>query len=145
MARSAPIALPDIAVNGNERLPVAMEELSRVLGGGICRFRRPGGRRPRIGKSTLLLQLAAMMARVDARAHVSGEESVQQVKMRAARLGIRSSQLYILAENSLEQILLHLEEMRPAWPSWIRSNRSTWKSWRPLPAASARCASAPTR
>ena len=115
MARSAPIALPDIAVNGNERLPVAMEELSRVLGGGIV----PGsvvlvGGDPGIGKSTLLLQLAAMMSTGSTPVlYVSGEESVQQVKMRAARLGIRSSQLYILAENSLEQILLHLEEMRP--------------------------------
>ena len=115
LARSTPLALPDIAVNGSERLPVAMEELSRVLGGGIV----PGsvvlvGGDPGIGKSTLLLQLAAMMSTGTAPVlYVSGEESAQQVKLRAERLGIRATGLYILAENSLEQILLHLEEMRP--------------------------------
>lgn len=115
LARSTPLALPDITVNGNERLPVAMEEFSRVLGGGIV----PGsivlvGGDPGIGKSTLLLQLAALMSTGTAPVlYVSGEESVQQVKMRAERLGIRSAGLYILAENNLEQILLHIEEMRP--------------------------------
>jgi DNA repair protein RadA/Sms len=115
LSRSVPLPLPDIAVNGNERLPVTMEELSRVLGGGIV----PGsivlvGGDPGIGKSTLLLQLAAMMSAGTAPVlYVSGEESAQQVKMRAERLGIRAPELYILAENSLEQILLHIEEMRP--------------------------------
>ena len=115
LPRSTPLPLTDIAVNGNERLPVTMEELSRVLGGGIV----PGsivlvGGDPGIGKSTLLLQLAATMSAGTAPAlYVSGEESAQQVKMRADRLGIRAPDLFVLAENSLEQILLHIEEMRP--------------------------------
>jgi len=115
VAQGVPSSLSDITIDGNERLPVAMEEFGRVLGGGIV----PGsvilvGGDPGIGKSTLLLQLAAVMSTGAAPVlYVSGEESVHQVKMRAERLGIHSSGLYVLAENSLEQILLHIEQMRP--------------------------------
>ena len=110
-------AQPISAVPADEqnRLPVPMTELDRVLGGGIV----PGavvliGGDPGIGKSTLLLQLAAMMAAPDAPAlYVSGEESLQQTRLRAERLGVLSPNLYVLAETQLEQILLQIEELKP--------------------------------
>jgi len=95
------------------RVPV--EELNRVLGGGIV----PGtvvliGGDPGIGKSTLMLQLAGMASEGGAQAlYISGEESAQQIKLRAERLGITSPALYLLAETSLEEILAHIERMRP--------------------------------
>ena len=108
-------ALPDIPTAAQERLPVPMGELSRVLGGGIV----PGGvvligGDPGIGKSTLLLQLAAMMGAEGAPVlYVSGEESPQQIRLRAERLGIASPHLYVLAETNLDQILLQIENLRP--------------------------------
>jgi len=110
-----PRALPEIETEGFQRLPVSMGELRRVLGGGIV----PGmgvlvGGEPGIGKSTLLLQLAAELAnRVGPTLYVTGEESAQQVKLRAQRLGITAPQLYILAEIHLETILQHIETMDP--------------------------------
>ena len=107
--------LPEIPASAHERLPVPIEEMSRVLGGGIV----PGsvvlvGGDPGIGKSTLLLQLAAVMsADESAVLYVSGEESPQQIKLRAERLGINSPRLHVLAETSLEQILLQIENVRP--------------------------------
>jgi len=114
-ATNRPIALPEVASNAAERLHVPMGELNRVLGGGIV----PGtvvliGGDPGIGKSTLLLQLAAMLSQDGSPVlYVSGEESAQQIKLRSERLGIAPPHLYILAETSLEQILLQIEQMRP--------------------------------
>ena len=94
---------------------VPMEELGRVLGGGIV----PGavtlvGGDPGIGKSTLLLQLASLMAD-DRRPvlYVSGEESLQQIKLRAERLGINSPNVSVLAETDLGEILLQIETLNP--------------------------------
>jgi DNA repair protein RadA/Sms len=90
-------------------------ELSRVLGGGIV----PGSGvlvsgDPGIGKSTLLLQLAAYMARTQGKTlYVSGEESARQIKLRAGRLGIADPNLYILAEIHLDRILHHATELQP--------------------------------
>ncbi len=111
-----PKPLPEIDTEDFRRLPVRMGELSRVLGGGIV----PGmgvlvGGEPGIGKSTLLLQLAAEIAHtVGPVLYVTGEESAQQVKLRARRLGIEEPNLYILAEIHLETILHHIEQMQPA-------------------------------
>ncbi len=110
-----PRALPEIETDDFQRLPVSMGELRRVLGGGIV----PGmgvlvGGEPGIGKSTLLLQLAAELANtVGPTLYVTGEESAQQVKLRARRLDIQAPQLYILAEIHLETILHHIETMQP--------------------------------
>jgi DNA repair protein RadA/Sms len=107
--------LPEIPVDSFERLPLPMEEFARVLGGGIV----PGsvvliGGDPGIGKSTLLLQLASLLAQGSSPVlYVSGEESPQQIKLRAARLGISSPQLYILAETDLERILAEVERLHP--------------------------------
>ncbi len=111
-----PRPLPEIDTEGFKRLPVQMGELRRVLGGGIV----PGmgvlvGGEPGIGKSTLLLQLAAEIARsVGPALYVSGEESAQQIKLRARRLGIEEPNLFVLAEIHLETILHHIEQMEPA-------------------------------
>jgi len=98
-----------------QRLPVPMKEFSRVLGGGIV----PGsvilvGGDPGIGKSTLLLQLSGLMA-TDSQPvlYVSGEESAQQIKLRAERLGIRQENLYVLAETDLDQIMGQIQQLRP--------------------------------
>lgn len=111
-----PRPIAEIAQGGFQRLPIPMEEFNRTLGGGIV----PGsvilvGGDPGIGKSTLLLQLSALLAE-DGRKilYVSGEESAEQIKMRADRLGIVSGPLYILAETNLDAILLHIEQLSPS-------------------------------
>jgi DNA repair protein RadA/Sms len=112
---SEPQPLPTISADGFQRILVPMKELNRVLGGGIV----PGsvvllGGDPGIGKSTLLLQVSALLARQEGSVlYVSGEESVQQIKMRADRLGISEDQLYILSEINLEQIVGHIERLNP--------------------------------
>ncbi len=113
--RSKPQRLREVNVDAYQRWRVPMEEFNRVLGGGIV----PGsltliGGDPGIGKSTLLLEVAAMMAdAVGPVLYVSGEESPQQIKMRADRLGINSANLYLLSEINLEVILQELNELKP--------------------------------
>jgi DNA repair protein RadA/Sms len=96
-----------------ERLPVAMAEFARVLGGGLV----PGsivliGGEPGIGKSTLLLQVAAALGAAERPVlYVSGEESPHQIKMRATRLGITGDPLHLLSETETSAILSRAEEM----------------------------------
>ncbi|MFP3895360.1 MAG: DNA repair protein RadA [Anaerolineales bacterium] len=112
--RAFPLA--DIVPNPHDRIPIPIDELNRVLGSGIV----PGamvllGGDPGIGKSTLLLQLASIMSERDGKAlYVSGEESLQQIKLRANRLSLDSSQLYVLSETNLEGIVQQIEEMEPS-------------------------------
>ncbi|MEA3336359.1 MAG: DNA repair protein RadA [Chloroflexota bacterium] len=114
-AGGEPQPLPEIASDGFDRVPVEGTELSRVLGGGIV----PGSGvlvsgDPGIGKSTLLLQLAANMARTQGKVlYVSGEESTRQIKLRASRLGIEEPNLFVLAEIHLEPILQHAATLQP--------------------------------
>ncbi len=109
------LALAEIPGHGEQRVPVPLEEMSRVLGGGIV----PGSvvlisGDPGIGKSTLLLQLAALLGAGPQRVlYVSGEESLQQIKMRADRLAMLSPNLFVLAETNLGQILGQIEQLRP--------------------------------
>ena len=113
--RSEPQKISEVVTEGFERMPVPMPELARVLGGGVV----PGslvliGGEPGIGKSTLLLQMAAILAQsIGTVLYVSGEESVQQTKMRAERLGLQPNALYLLTETDLEQIIAHIERLRP--------------------------------
>ncbi|MFN2292311.1 MAG: DNA repair protein RadA [Anaerolineae bacterium] len=113
---SEPQPLPDIKADQFQRLSVTSTELSRVLGGGIV----PGsvilvGGDPGIGKSTLLLQASARLAEATAPVlYVSGEESVNQIKMRADRLGLQQPGLYVVSEVVLDQILAHIEQLRPS-------------------------------
>lgn len=113
---STPQRLPDIEADKFQRIPVGIGELARVLGGGIV----PGsvmlvGGDPGIGKSTLLLQTSARLAQEnDPVLYVSGEESVHQIKMRADRLGLSEPGLYVVSEVSLDQIVAHVEQLKPA-------------------------------
>lgn len=107
-----PIALPDIQANDTPRLVTSDEELNRVLGGGIVRGSLVliGGQ-PGIGKSTLLLQLALQ---VNAKViYVSGEESEEQIKMRADRLGGNPAQCYILTETNATRICTLALDFQP--------------------------------
>jgi len=95
--------LTEIQIQEEERVNTGNLELNRVLGGGIV----PGsfvllGGEPGIGKSTLLLQIAGMLAKTRDVLYVSGEESEKQIKIRAERLGIKEARLNILAETRLE-------------------------------------------
>ncbi len=97
------------------RVTTEMSELNRVLGGGIV----PGslvliGGDPGIGKSTLLLQVSAMLANSGSKVlYISGEESIRQTKLRAERLDASSSNLYIYAETNLELINNTIDEVDP--------------------------------
>ena len=97
-------------------LSTGIGEFDRVLGGGIV----PGslvllGGEPGIGKSTLLLQAAANMARtIGTVLYASGEESEHQVKSRGQRLGVGDAPLYLLAETCLERILEQMARLKPA-------------------------------
>jgi DNA repair protein RadA/Sms len=114
---SEPRRLSEIDTAGLERLPLPLKEFARVLGGGVV----PGslilvGGDPGIGKSTLLLQAAGMMAESTGRPvlYVSGEESARQIKMRADRLSIGDDNLFIVTETHLGTILRHAEQVQPA-------------------------------
>jgi DNA repair protein RadA/Sms len=106
----------DISLSAAQRLPSGIAEFDRVLGGGIV----PGslvllGGEPGIGKSTLLLQVAARFATaVGTVLYASGEESEHQIKSRGERLGVGDAPLYLLAETSLERILEEMARLRPA-------------------------------
>jgi DNA repair protein RadA/Sms len=98
------------------RVTTGIDEFDRVLGGGIV----PGslvllGGEPGIGKSTLLLQTAAYVARhVGPVLYSSGEESEHQIKSRGERLGVGDAPLYLLAETCLERVLDELARLKPA-------------------------------
>ncbi len=112
---AVPQKLADIHADATQRLPLPIGEFSRVLGGGIV----PGslvliGGDPGIGKSTLLLQSAVLVARhIGPALYVSGEESAQQIKMRAERLGVGDSDLYLLTETNLDAVVQAIETMKP--------------------------------
>ena len=117
LARSQPVAtLADIEAAEVARTPTGLEELDRVLGGGIV---EGGvvliGGDPGIGKSTLLLQAAEALSRQMGVLYVTGEESGAQVALRARRLGLEGLQLRLLAEIGLERILATLAAEQPAF------------------------------
>jgi DNA repair protein RadA/Sms len=106
----------DIAIEQHARISTGIDEFDRVLGGGVV----PGslvllGGEPGIGKSTLLLQAAAHMARaIGPVLYSSGEESEHQIKSRGERLAVGSAPLYLLAETCLERILEEIARIKPA-------------------------------
>jgi DNA repair protein RadA/Sms len=114
-ADSTPQRLTEISPDGLERLSLPIAEFSRVLGGGVV----PGslilvGGEPGIGKSTLLLQTAAIMSDVSGPVlYVSGEESARQIKMRADRLKIKTEEVFVVTETNLETIFAHAESVGP--------------------------------
>lgn len=106
--------LADVRAQENERFATGSEEFDRVLGGGLV----AGGvvligGDPGIGKSTLLLQTLCHLGKQQQVLYVSGEESAQQIAMRAKRLGLDASPLDLLAEIHLEKILTILQDLRP--------------------------------
>jgi len=110
-----PRPLSGIDAVGAPRRPTGIAELDRVLGGGIVAgsLILLGGE-PGVGKSTLMMQAAGRLARDGLKVlMVSGEESIQQVKLRATRLNIASDNLLILAEIAVDRIQLAVEKTRP--------------------------------
>lgn len=108
-----PILIKDVSSAQEARIDLHCEELNRVLGGGLV----PGslillGGEPGIGKSTLLLQVA-LKIKDKKILYVSGEESAQQIKMRAERIGIANENCYILTETNTDKIARHFEEIKP--------------------------------
>jgi len=108
-----PLTLDKIETLQNKRISVPFEEFNRVLGGGIV----PGslillGGDPGIGKSTLALQLALILKDLKI-LYTSGEESMQQIKLRAERLNIENNNCLFLSETSLELLIAHTEQIQP--------------------------------
>ena len=110
-----PILLGAIETSDEDRFGTGIGELDRVLGGGIV----SGsvvliGGDPGIGKSTLVLQMLRQVSELRGKAlYVSGEESPSQIKMRAVRLGVKTENLYVLAETQLEEILHAANGLQP--------------------------------
>ncbi len=108
-----PLPVQEISSTKVARMDMGYAELNRVLGGGLV----PGslvliGGEPGIGKSTLMLQVALQLNEVKV-LYISGEESQQQLKMRADRIGIRNQSCYILTETDTQEIVRHFKEMQP--------------------------------
>lgn len=111
---AGPTPLLDIAIAKNGRISSGMEEMDRVLGGGVVAGSLVliGGD-PGIGKSTLLLQLCGKISGRPA-LYVTGEESAQQIKIRADRLSIDSSSMLIFPETNLEVIIAQIISIKPS-------------------------------
>lgn len=117
VSKSQQKAMPIISIKTEEepRVQTELSELNRVLGGGVV----PGsliliGGDPGIGKSTLLLQVSALLSNQGHRVlYISGEESIRQTKLRAERLGVKSEELYIYSETNLEFLHDTIEEVQP--------------------------------
>ena len=111
----AAMLLRDIPEDTTIRTSTGISELDRVLGGGIVEggLMLLGGD-PGIGKSTLLIQVCDHLCRNGKKVlYVSGEESARQIKLRAKRLQITSDNLYVLAENALDNIETRMQELAP--------------------------------
>lgn len=110
-----PQSIDKIDIRDEQRLSTHIQELDRVLGGGIV----PGsiilvGGDPGIGKSTLILQALSRLSTDGPKVlYVSGEESAKQIKMRGERIRIHSKNLYVVTETSLEKIFQIVKELEP--------------------------------
>ncbi|MEG1174993.1 DNA repair protein RadA, partial [Carnobacterium sp.] len=110
-------AIQDITVSKVPRVKTELNELNRVLGGGVV----PGslvliGGDPGIGKSTLLLQVSAQLNIAGGKVlYVSGEESASQIKMRADRLGVKGADFYIYPETDMGAIRQTIEDLKPEY------------------------------
>lgn len=111
----APVVLSEISLQEEDKLTTGMEELDRVLGGGIV----PGsltlvGGDPGIGKSTLLLQVCRLLAEQQIKVlYISGEESLKQIKLRAMRIGQFSDSLSLFCETNLGIIEETIRKLQP--------------------------------
>jgi len=110
-----PLPINEIVADEKERITTGIDEMDRVLGGGIVNgsVTLVGGD-PGIGKSTLLLQILHNLAAKDLKIlYVSGEESAKQIKLRGKRIGASSKNLLVLVEIDLENIIRHIKEISP--------------------------------
>ncbi|MBR5269217.1 MAG: AAA family ATPase, partial [Anaerotignum sp.] len=104
-----PTRINEINSSEEERYHTGLSELDRVLGGGIVRgslILMSGD--PGIGKSTMLLQICQYLGERYRILYVSGEESSRQIKLRAARLGVTSDNLYLLTETDVQCVMEHI-------------------------------------
>ncbi len=114
-AQRVPLRLEAVGPGEEARLPVPISEFNRVLGGGLV----PGslvllGGEPGVGKSTLVIELAALLAQSAGRVlYVSGEESASQIKMRAERMGLSAGDLFLLTETDLGNIFDQIAALDP--------------------------------
>ena len=112
---SEPVLYQDVEEAAKQKIQTGIAELNRVLGGGVVlgSLILIGGE-PGIGKSTLLLQVSRDFSAGGSRVmYVSGEESLEQIKLRGSRLGIDGGDLFLLAETNLERIIAHAEKLAP--------------------------------
>ena len=114
-AASEPVRLREVRLEEHPRTTFESSEVNRVLGGGLV----PGSVTlvagdPGIGKSTLLLAVAADAAEQASVLYVTGEESAAQVKLRADRLGIEAAGLYLLPATGLAEIMTHMDGLKPS-------------------------------
>lgn len=112
-----PQLISDVAMHEEPRVKTGMEELNRVLGGGVVdgSLVLIGGD-PGIGKSTLLLQLSGQLAETQRKVlYVSGEESASQIKMRAERLKVNSERFYLYPETDMSSVRAVIEELHPEY------------------------------
>jgi DNA repair protein RadA/Sms len=111
---ASPIAISEVDPGAEQRLTLAWGELNRALGGGVVRGSLVllGGE-PGVGKSTLLMHVAAQAAVAGRVLYTSGEESAQQVGMRARRLGLLHPNLLVLAETELDAVVAAIEAATP--------------------------------
>ncbi|MCG8610316.1 MAG: DNA repair protein RadA [Pseudomonadales bacterium] len=114
-AQSRIESLSDISLQESPRKSTGMSELDRVLGGGLVAGAAIllGGQ-PGAGKSTLLLQIMSYFSQQSTVLYVTGEESLQQVAMRASRLGIQAGQMKMLTETNVETIVSVARDLNPA-------------------------------
>lgn len=113
-SESAITKMADVTLQEEIRLSSGSQELDRVLGGGIIMGSAIliGGD-PGIGKSTLLLQTVAHLAQTMKVLYITGEESLQQITLRAHRLGLTNNQLLLLTETHVENIINHIQKEKP--------------------------------
>ena len=112
--KTRPMKLAEVASIDVNRTKTEMDEFNRVLGGGVV----PGslvliGGDPGIGKSTLLLQVSTQLSHQGTVLYVSGEESAEQIKLRAERLGDIDSEFYLYAETNMQNIRTEIEKIKP--------------------------------
>jgi len=110
---SKPQHIDEITLSEDQRIDTNNNELNRVLGGGLV----PGsiiliGGEPGIGKSTLMLQVALKIKNLKV-LYISGEESGQQIRMRAERIGMKNAECFILTETSTQNIFTHIQSLEP--------------------------------
>lgn len=112
--KTRPMKLAEVTSIDINRTKTEMDEFNRVLGGGVV----PGslvliGGDPGIGKSTLLLQVSTQLSHQGTVLYVSGEESAEQIKLRAERLGDIDSEFYLYAETNMQNIRTEIEKIKP--------------------------------